>query len=193
MMFRRVVALYLLLFTPLVLADAMDVSLNNNAIAFNYDISGAALIQGNSDFNIGVLYNDSMNTLVNAGLLVKGDGGDSSDATLAVGAKVLAGEIQNYRPGSVQNVSSIVIGGELSYAFPAVKQLSAALYLFVGPSIATFGDANRANQWGAHVDYEVSQGTKVYVEYRNASFGMSSTGQTAVLDSGTYMGVKLSF
>jgi predicted porin len=178
----------------LAIADALDISLNNNAAAFKYSVAAGALIQGNSDFNFGLLYNDSMSTLAEAGLMVKGDdGGDSPGLTLAVGAKALFAMIKNYQPGNTQNAAAIVIGGELAYAFPAVKQLSAGFYYFAGPKITTFGDANRANQWGLHADYEVAPGTKAYIEYREVNFGITSTGQTATPDNGTYLGVKLSF
>jgi predicted porin len=193
MLFRRIIAVILLITSPMAFADALDISLNNNAAAFKYSLAAGALIQGNSDFHIGLLYNDSMNTMADIGLLVKGDEGDSPGLTLAVGAKAVVAMVKNYIPGTTQNVAAIEIGGELGYAFPAAKQLSAALYYFAGPKITTFGDASRANQWGLHGDYEVSPGTKVYVEYREANFGITTTGTTATVDSGTYFGVKLSF
>jgi len=193
MTLKRIITLFMLFASPLAFSDAFDISLNNNAIAATYSLSAAALIQGNSDVNAGILYNDSMNSLADVGLLVKGDDGEAADISLAVGAKALVGMIKNYIPGTTQNVGAIVIGGELSYAFPAAKQLSAGFYYFAGPKITTFGDASRANQWGLHLDYEVSPGTKVYVEYRETNFGITSTGLTATLDSGTYMGVKLTF
>ncbi len=192
-MYRRLVTPFLLLASPLAFSDALDISLNNNAVAFKYDTSAAGLIQGNADMTVGMLYNgNSMNSLVDAGMLVKGDD-NGSGATIAFGAKALAGMIKNYAPGTTLDVASIVIGGELDYAFPAAKQLNAAFYYFAGPAITTFGDANRANQWGLRLDYEVNQGAKVYAEYREANFGVVTTGQTAKLDSGTYMGVKLAF
>jgi len=183
----------LFLASPLAFADALDISLNNNAVAFKFDTSAGGVIQGNTDLFVGMMYNgSSMNSLAEAGMLVKGDESDSG-ASLAVGAKVLVGTIKDYSPGNTKNVASIVIGGELGYVFPAVKQLSVAFFYFGGPTITTFGDANRANQWGLHADYEVSQGAKVYVEYTETNFGITSTGQTATLDSGTYVGVKLAF
>ena len=192
-MFRYIYLTLLLLASPLAFADALDISLNNDAVAFKYDTSAGGVIQGNTDVFVGMLYNGtSMNTLAEAGMLVKGDESDSG-AILGVGAKVIAGTIKNFTPGTTLNVASIVIGGEIGYVFPAVKQLSVAFFYFGGPTITTFGDANRAGQWGLHADYEVSQGAKIYVEYTETNFGISATGQTATLDSGTYVGVKLSF
>jgi len=193
MVFRRFFTISLLMTSSLAFADMLDVSLNNNAAAFKYSTSAGAAVQGSSDISIGGLYNDNMNNLGEVGMLVKGDDADASGATLAVGVKGLVGMIKDYQPGTTQNVAAIVIGGELSYAFPAAKQLSVALDYFAGPKITAFGDCNRANQWALHADYEVSPGTKVYVEYREVNFGIVSTGQTAKLDGGTYMGVKLTF
>ncbi len=193
-MLRRIITVILLISSPLAFADALDISLNNNAAAFKYFVPAGSLIQGNSDFDVGLLYNDSMSSVAEAGLLVRGDdGGDSPGLTLAVGAKALVAMIKNYIPGTTQNVAAIVIGGELDYAFPAVKQLSAGFYYFAGPKITTFGDANRANQWGLHADYEVAPGTKAYIEYREVNFGITATGETATPDNGTYLGVKLTF
>lgn len=192
-MFRRFITIGLFIASPLACADALDISLNNNAVAIGFFTGAGAMVQGNSEFHIAATYNDSMNTLAEAGMLVKGDEGDSSGASLAVGAKVLAGMIKNYAPGTTQNVGAIAIGGELGFVAPASKQLSVGLYYFGGPKITTFGDANRSSQWGLHGDYEVAPGTKVYVEYRETDFGLTSTGQTATVDSGTYLGVKLAF
>lgn len=193
MMFRRIVTILFFISSSLAYADALDISLNNNAVAVAYDFSAGAVVQGNSEFHVGATYNDSMNSLAEAGLMVKGDEGDSSGATLAVGAKAIAGMIKNYVPGTTQNVGAVAIGGELGFVAPAAKQLSLGFYYFGGPKITTFGDANRASQWGLHGDYEVSPGTKVYLEYRQTDFGITATGQTATVDSGTYLGVRLAF
>ena len=190
---RLIISALLLIISPLAFADTLDLSLNNNAVAFNYITSAAGLMPSNADLQVGFLYNDSMNTLANAGLIVKADNADSTDLTLAVGTKVLVGMIKNYAPGTTQNVAALVIGGELSFTPPAAKQLTAAIYYFAGPHITTFGDADRSNQWGAHVDFEVNPGTKVYAEYRETNFGIAATGQTATVDSGLYVGLKLSF
>ena len=190
---RLIISVLLLMISPLAFADTLDLSLNNNAVSINYISSAAGLMPSNADLQAGFLYNDSMNTLANAGLIVKADGADTTDLTLAVGTKVLVAMIKNYTAGTTQNVGAIVIGAELAYTPPAAKQVSAALYYFAGPHITTFGDADRANQWGAHVDFEVNPGTKVYAEYRETNFGITATGQTATVDSGLYVGLKLSF
>ena len=192
-MFRYIFLTILLLASPAAFADALDISLNNDAVAFKYDTSAGGVIQGNTDLFVGMLYNGtSTNSMAEAGMLVKGEESDSG-ASLGVGAKVLVGTIKDDMPGTTLNVEALVIGGELTYVFPAAKQLSVAFFYFGGPTITTFGDANRASQWGLHGDYEVSQGAKVYIEYNETNFGVKATGLTAKLDGGTFVGVKLAF
>lgn len=194
MIFRSAITIILLIASTLALADdALDLSLNNNAIAFEFSASTGALMQKNANFYIGMLYDgDTLNSLVDAGLLVKGDAGDSGFA-LSLGAKILAGSIHNDVPGTTEYVSALVIGGELGYAFPAAKNLSVALDLYAAPTIMTFADASGANQWALRLEYEVNQGAKVYAEYRGTNFAITSTGNTVTLESGNYMGLKLAF
>jgi predicted porin len=173
-------------------SGALDLSVSNNAAALQYDSSNAGESKAGSNFQVGMLYNgSSMNSLADAGLMVKGE--ENTGFVLAVGAKALFGVIKNYVPGTTLDATAITIGGEVKYIVPAEKQLSAAIYYFGSSQVVTFGDANRADQWGLRLNYEVSQGTKIYVEYREADFGIKSTGQTAVLDNGAYVGVRLAF
>jgi predicted porin len=177
---------------PLAFAGSLDLSVNNNAAELQFDTSPVGDPTRNSDIHVGVLYNSSsMNALADAGLLVKGE--VDTGLIIALGAKALAGEIKNYVPGTTLNVMAITIGGEIKYVLPAVKQLSVALYYFGAPSVVTFGDADRADQWGVHLDYEIAHETKIYVEYRESDFGIKTTGQTAVLDNGAFIGVRLAF
>lgn len=191
-MLRSLITIFLLVVSPMAFSGALDLSVSNNAAALQYDSSNAGESKAGSNFQVGMLYNESsMNSLADAGLMVKGE--ENTGFVLAVGAKALFGVIKNYVPGTTLDATAITIGGEVKYIVPADKQLSAAIYYFGSSQVVTFGDANRADQWGLRLNYEVSQGTKIYVEYREADFGIKSTGQTAVLDNGAYVGVRLAF
>jgi predicted porin len=189
MLFRGVIAIFLMIIFPYAFADTLDISLNNNAESASYSFSSG----GGAEMSVGMQYNDSTNSLVYAGILAKGEDSDSSGMSIAVGAKLLAGLIRNFAPGVDEKVGSVVIGGDIGFVSQAFKQLSGGIHYFAGPSITTFGDATRANLWGLFLNYEVSPGTKVYAEYREADFGISSYTNPATLDNGTYVGVKLTF
>jgi predicted porin len=193
MKFRVAIFFILLISHPVAFGSAIDFSFNNEAGALKIiSPAGSTLpIQGNANFQVGMLANKVNNYLLEAGVVVKGEQGEDARGWLALGAKALAGIIQNYPPGNTQTAQSIMIGGELGFVFPAAKRFSIAVYDYFGPSITTFSDADRAYQWGLHLDYDLNSGAKVYVEYRETDFRMTSTKQSATLDSGTYAGIKL--
>lgn len=189
---RIAIVIVLLISNQMAFGDALDFSFNNDAGALKYSSpAGAIPIQGNADFEVGMLANKANNYLLETGLLVKGDKSEDAAGWLAVGGKVLAGIIHNYLPGKTQNVGALMIGGELGFVFPAAKKFSVALYDYFGPGATTFGDADRAYQWGAHLDYDLNSASKIYFEYRETDFRITSTRQSATLDSGTYVGIRL--
>jgi predicted porin len=194
MIFRVVIFFVSLYFQPLAFANSIDFSFNNDAGALKIitPVGSTLPIQGSADFQVGLLANKVNNYLLEAGIVVKGEQGQDAGGWLALGAKALAGIIHNNPRGTTQNAESLMIGGELGYTFPAAKRFSVAFYDYFGPGVTTFGDADRAYQWGMHLDYDLNSGAKVYLEYRQTDFRMMSTKQSATLDSGTYVGIKLS-
>ena len=192
-MFRVVIAVVLLFFHTLSFGNSFDFSFNNDAGALKiFTPVGSTLpIQGNANFHGGFLADKVNNYILEAGLEVKGEQGEDAGGWLALGAKALVGIIHNYPPGTTQITESIMIGGDLGYVFPAARRFSVAFYDYFGPGATTFSDADRAYQWGMHLDYDLNSGAKIYVEYREADFRMTATRQNTTLDSGTYVGIKL--
>ena len=162
-MFRIAIFAVLIICNPSAFGNTFEFSFNNEAGTLKYGTpAGAAIpIQGNSDFQFGLLANKYNNYLLEAGLLVKGENSEDAVGWLSIGGKALAGVIRNYLPGKAQNVGALTIGGELGFIFPAAKKFSVAIYDYFGPGAATFGDADRAYQWGAHLDYDLNSGAKI--------------------------------
>jgi predicted porin len=194
MMIRVVIAVVLLITQQLAFGNTIDFSFNNDAGALkNISPVGSTLpIQGNANFQVGVLANKANNYIFEAGMVVKGEQGEDAGGWLALGTKALVGIIHDYLPGTTQIGESIMIGGELGYIFPTARKFSVAIYDYFGPGATTFSDADRAYQWGMHLDYDLNSGAKIYIEYREADFRMTATRQSATIDSGTYVGIKLS-
>lgn len=178
---------------PSAFGNTFDFSFNNDAGALKYNVPAGDTIpiQGEPELAAGILANKANNYLVEAGLLVRGGASEDAVGWLAVGSKALVGVIHNYLPGKTQNVGALTIGGELGFVFPAAKKFSIAFYDYFGPGPTTFGDADRAYQWGGHLDYDLNSGAKLYFEYRETDFRILATKQSATLDSGTYVGVRL--
>lgn len=193
MRLRIAIVIVLLVPSSLTFGSTFDFSFNDSAGALKYSspIGETIPIHGNADFQTGVLADKANNYLFEAGILLKGDPNEDAAGWLAVGGKALAGLIHNYLPGTTQDAESLMIGGELGYIIPAAKRYSAAFYDYFGPGVTSFGVADRAYQWGAHLDYDLNSGAKIYVEYREIDFRIRATGRSATLDSGIYVGIKL--
>jgi hypothetical protein len=185
----------LLISSSAAFGNIFDFSFNNSAGALKYNrpLDSAIPFHGDAIFQTGLLIDKVNNFILDVGVVVNGDRGEDAGGWLSIGTKALVGSIQNYLPGTTQNVASLMLGGELGYTFPAATRYSVAFYDYFGPSATTFGDANRAYQWGAHLDYDLNSGAKIYCEYREADFQITTTKQTTMLDSGAYVGIRLMF
>lgn len=197
MLLSRVLAVSLMIFSPLVLADALDINLNNNAAQFKFSSSAGIFIQGNSKFHVGALYNDVNNTLGEAGLIVRGSEANVPGLSVGVGARAVLGTIKNYITPTI-NAQAIAIGGEVGYTLPTAKKVAIVGDYFAGPKITTFGDAERFNQFSVRAQYEIIPQTRAYLEYREINFGIKDiagfkAASSAMLDSGWHVGVKIAF
>lgn len=190
MVLRCVFGCLILAMSANTFADALDINLNNNAAQFKYGSNAGVFIQGNSEFHVGVLYNDVNNTMGEAGLIVKGDDENLSGLSYGVGARAVIGSIKNIVTPT-NNVQAIAIGGEVGFALPTAKRVAIVGEYFAGPKITTFGDAERYNQSEVRLEFEIIPQTKAYLGYREINFGIKSTGG-AMLDKGTYAGLKIS-
>lgn len=201
MLLSRLCVVSLLFISPAAFADSLNVNLNNNAAQFQFNSSASDFIEGNSELHAGVVYNDNSNMFIDAGLMVRG-GGEEEGApglSVGVGVKGVFGSIQPAAGvvGSASTVSGIGVGGELTFALPTTTRVAFVAEYFAAPKIMSFADAQRFNQFGVRVEFEVSPQARVYVGYREIGFGVrnpvAGASGSLMLDSGTHLGVIVSF
>lgn len=193
MFLNRVLAVSLLIASPAVLADSLDVNLNNNAAAFKFNSSASDFIEGNSEIYGGLAYNDKNNMFFDAGLIVKGGEEDSPGLSIGVGVKAVFGIIHpdNF-PNTTNTGSALAVGGQAVFALPTPTRIAVVADYYASPKIMSFADAERFNQFGARVEVEVSPQANVYFGYREIGFGIKNGG-SQTLDSGTHLGVLVLF
>jgi len=190
MVLRRIFAIFALLFSPLVAAQALDVNLNNGSAQFKFSTSAGLFIQGNSDFFVSVLYNDIKNTFFDGGLMVRGEEQSVPGLSVGAGVKAVGSVIQDV--ATTYNGSAIAIGCELAYELPMLNRTFVVGEYFGGTKITSFVDAERFNQGSVRLEYELTPQTRVYAAYREISFGIKNVG-AVVLDRGSYAGLNLAF
>lgn len=198
MLLSRVLVISSLIFSSTAFAEGsgLDVNLNNNAAQFQFIAEASDLVEGNSALHAGYLYNDSGNMFVDAGLIVKGEGEEEAGPIIAMGVKAVLGTVDRTATALVaasrDTGSAIAVGGELGYMFPTAIPVGIVAEYYVAPKILAFADAERFNQFTIRLELVVSPQAKAYFGYREIGFGFKTTG-SGVVDSGTFVGVALSF
>ena len=188
MLLRRIFILALSTLSTSVLADAIDINLSNDVAQLQYIAPTGHVGQGKSEFHMGFLYNDSNNVLGDAGLLVMNNGGDATDLSVGVGAKILVVRIVN------NNAVALALGGRVRYAPLSDKRLGLVGQLYFAPDIVTFGDADRYIQTGVDVEYEIMPQAVAYLGYRKIKIGIKTAFvPDARLDEGMHLGVRIAF
>lgn len=190
----RVVALLLLMFSPLAQADSVDVNMNNTSAQFKLGLSASDIGDGNAELQGGVLYNDNNNLLAEAGLMAKGpEGGGEEGGAGPIGGgglKVVAGTLQ--QPGVTHNLLDIALGVELGYALPSTVPIAVVGHYFGSLKILSFADTERFSQHGVRLEVGASPKAKIYFGYREISFGIKGV-SSLIFDMGTHVGMSISF
>ncbi len=193
MLLSRFIAVALLVVSPSVLADSLDINLNDTSAQFKYGLSASDFVEGNSEIQTGLLYNDANNLFFESGLIVKGGGEEGAPGvSIGVGAKVVLGSVPDRGAIAAINGSAIAVGGAVTLAFPTESRVAIVGEYFASPKIMSFADAVRFNQFGLRLEIGVSPQANVYVGYREIGFGIKNGGGV-VIDKGTHMGVLVMF
>lgn len=194
MLLSRVIAVTLLVLSPTVLADSLDISMNDTSAQFKYGASASDFVEGDSEIQTGLLYNDNSNLFFEAGLAVKGGGEENAPGiSVGVGAKAVLGTIPSTATAQSVNGSAIAVGGALTLALPTESRVAFVGEYFASPKIMSFADAVRFNQIGVRLEVGVSPQASVYLGYREIGFGVKTAPGSVVLDKGTHLGVSMKF
>ena len=170
-------------FSAPVLADSLDINLNNDTVQATY-----ATAWRQAEFNVGFLSNTDQNDwAANIGLLASGE---KQTADMRVDAG-LGGKVY-YANVSNQDVLALGLGGQFS-VHPNNMPFGFSGYLYYAPDVVTFMDGNKFWEWGLRVEFEVVKKTaNIYVGYREMRAELDNNHDVTV-DSGVHVGVKISF
>jgi hypothetical protein len=170
-------------FSVPVLADSIDINLNNDSVQGIY-----ATNWRQAEFNAGFLSNTDQNDWVaSMGLLASGEKQTGETRTEAgLGGKVYVASVSN------KDVLALGLGGQFS-VHPNNGPVGFGGYLYYAPDVITFMDGKKFWEWGARVEFEVVKKTaNIYVGYRKVRADLDNNSDVTV-DSGAHVGVKISF
>ena len=170
-------------FSVPVLADSLDINLNNDSVQAIY-----ATDWRKAEFNAGFLSNGDQNDWVaSMGLLASGEKQTGEMRTEAgLGGKVYVADVSN------KDVLALGLGGQFS-VHPNNGPIGFGGYLYYAPDVITFMDGKKFWEWGVRAEFEVVKKTaNIYVGYRKVRADLDNNSNVTV-DSGGHVGVKISF
>ncbi len=179
-----VLATALLLSAPSA-AEEINIQLSNDTARFMYLTEAFGQDFGRLELEAGFLYNQNGDTLVNAGLLVRGES-VSVPLIVSVGARAYYASLAQYK------VSAIAIGGDLLLSPESWGGLGLGAFFYTAPGVVSFGDAEGLTEYGVYVNFQITPQARMIGGYKQIDTSIKNGG-TIIIDKGAYFGLNLSF
>jgi len=172
-------------------ADLFNIQLSNTSGRFLY----AHEIYGGQasplDLEAGFFYNEDSDKLAHLGIMVRNDTLDNP-LVISVGARLYYGDVGHRSGETNANFSALAIGGELLFIPNNLGGLGFGINYYGAPKVVSYMDAEGFREYGARINYQITQQADVSIGYRKISVDLKN--QTTVTpDSKFYLGIELRF
>ena len=185
-MYPRIILLVTaLLMSSVASAEEVNIQLGSDTARFMYLTEAFGQDFGRLELEAGFLYNQNDDSLVNLGLLVRGES-ISVPLIVSIGARAYFAKIANY------DVGALAIGGDLLLVPDTWGGFGAGVYYYAAPGIVAFGDAEGLSEYGAYVNFQITPQARIALGYQEINVSITNAANET-LDKGAYFGLNLSF
>ncbi len=185
-MFPRIFVLVALLFSAqLAKAEEINIQLSNDTARFMYLTEAFGQDFGRLELEAGFLYGKNNSSLLNVGLMVRGES-VSLPVLVAVGGRMYFAKVDTY------TVGALAIGGDLLLAPESWNGFGLGAYFYTAPGVVTFADAESLTEYGLYMNFQITPQAKIAVGYQQINTAIRNA-NTVVIDQGTYFALNLSF
>lgn len=185
-MYSRIILLITAFFmSSITSAEEVNIQLGSDTARFMYITEAFGQDFGRLELEAGFLYNQNGDSLVNAGLLVRGES-VSVPLIVAIGARAYVSKVSTY------NVAAIAIGGDLLLAPESWGGLGLGVYYYTAPGVVAFSDADGLSEYGAYLNFQITPQARMSVGYQEINVSIKNAADQT-LDKGAYFGINLSF
>lgn len=185
-MYSRILLLVsALLISTTATSEEINIQLSDDTARFMYLTEAFGQDFGRLELEAGFLYNENDDTLVNLGLLVRGES-VSVPLIVSIGARAYYADLAAY------NVGAVAIGGDLLFSPETWGGFGMGLFYYAAPSVVSFGDADGLSEYGAYVNFQITPQARVALGYQRIEADIENAA-TVVIDKGSYFGINISF
>jgi hypothetical protein len=169
--------------SPLVLADQLNLSLNNDTIGLAYlrPVTDTGLTA-----DLGYLRHTDGGNLTHFGLMLVDEAGSGREAfTVGLGGRLLRID------GGAASGSAVAIGATFRYVLPDYNRFAFSGAAFVAPQVTSFSDLEGYYEVTLRGEYRLLEKGSIYLGLRSMS-GDFGVGRASV-DDGLHVGIDLAF
>ena len=171
-------------------AQKIDVNLSQESARLTYISLIGGSNFGRTEMNVGLLYNEDDNAVIDVGLqVIDAAGSKTPGLSLGVGPRLY------YLINDKHDVdgAAIALGGQLRYKLPSIQRLALRGTLYYAPSITSTMDADSMHEIGLGIAYELLPTADVYLTHRRIRVKFDKGVGSETIDSGVSVGIKVAF
>jgi hypothetical protein len=166
-------------------AEEINIQFGSDTARFMYLTEAFGQDFGRLELEAGYLYNQNGNSLVNLGLLIRGES-ISVPLIVSIGARGYYARLKPYK------AAAIAIGGDLLLSPESWGGFGMGVFYYAAPSVATFDDADGLTEYGAYMNFQITPQARIIAGYQRIDISIKNTADIT-FDKGTYFGINLSF
>ena len=185
-MYSRIVLLATaLLMSSAASAEEITFQLGSDSARFMYLSEAFGSDSGGLELEVGFLYNENNDSLINAGLLVRGES-ISMPLIVSVGVRAYYAELAPY------NVGAITVGGDLLLSPESWGGLGLGAYYYTAPGVVSFADADGLTEYGVYLSLQITPQASIAAGYQRIDASIENVADIT-FDKGAYFSLNLSF
>lgn len=185
-MYSRIILLATaLLMSSAATSEELNIQLGGDSARFMYLTEAFGQDFGRLELEAGLLYNEDDGSLVNVGLLVRGES-VSVPMIVSVGARAYVAKLNS------SDVAAIAIGGDLLFSPESWGGLGGGVYYYTAPGVVSFADSDGLTEYGIYANFQITPQAKIAVGYQKIDVAITDDTDVTI-DSGAYFALNLSF
>lgn len=166
-------------------SEEINIQLGSDTARFMYITEAFGQDFGRLELEAGFLYHQNGDSLLNLGLLVRGES-VSVPMIVSVGARAYYAELASYQ------IAAIAIGGDFLLVPEAWSGLGMGFFYYTAPGVVAFSDAEDLTEYGAYLNYQITPQANIAVGYQRIKVSINNAAD-ATFDKGAYFALNLSF
>ena len=185
MIFRVLLLSAVFMLSTSVKAEEINIQLSDDTARIMYLTEAFGQNFGRLELETGFLYNKGGDSLVNVGLLVRGES-VSVPLIVSMGARLYYAEI------GTSTVGAMTIGGDLLLQPESWGGLGLGAFFFTAPSVVSFFDAEDLKEYGVYLSFQISPQASIVGGFQHIDAGIENVGTVDIIDGG-YFALNISF